>query len=376
MARAATPVALLALGALLISGCFGQARTEWAFEATQLSDLAGGGRTGQGVTVAILDTGIDVTHVALAHLADGDRGNGELVAFNDYIGGHNGVAKAYDDDGHGTHVAGIIAASGTSLDDQIEYGGISLLGGAPGALLVVAKVCGLDEGGKAYCNADAIPRAIDWAVAQDADVVNLSLGGGASGDLFNRLCAAAQTTQNCAIRRSIEAAVDQGVVVVAAAGNMDEGACDEDVCAPGDIREVVTVGAIQEDGSVWDDSSRGDDAGHPCTSTGVLAGPFSEPRCPPHQKPELVAPGVDILSAWPGGKYVSATGTSQATPFVTATVALMLEGRPDLRSEADVLRVKQALVDSAKPVAGQKLPHDEAAGYGILQAKAAYGAYR
>jgi serine protease AprX len=369
-------LAVLLLMAPLLSGCLGQARTEWAFEATQLSELAKDGRTGKGVTVAILDTGIDVTHVALAHVADGDRDNGELVAFNDYIAGHNGVAKAYDDDGHGTHVAGIIAASGTSLGDQIEYGGISLLGGAPGALLVVAKVCGLDQDGKAYCNADAIPRAIDWAVAQDADVVNLSLGGGASADLFNRLCTATQATQNCAIRRSIEAAVDQGVVVVAAAGNMDAGACDEDVCAPGDIREVITVGAIQQDGTVWEHSSRGDDAGHPCTSTGVLAGPFSEPRCTPNQKPELVAPGVDILSAWPEGKYVSATGTSQATPFVTATVALLLEGRPDLRSEADVLRVKKAMVDTARPVAGQRLPHDDAAGYGLLQAKAAFDAYR
>ncbi|MHB8632453.1 MAG: S8 family serine peptidase, partial [Thermoplasmatota archaeon] len=97
----------------LLSGCMGAAgaRTQWAFQMTQL-DVAG--RTGYGVTVAVLDTGIDTTHSALRHLVDGDLQNGELVAFKDFISHHDGVAAAYDDNGHGTHVAGIIAAEGSS----------------------------------------------------------------------------------------------------------------------------------------------------------------------------------------------------------------------------------------------------------------------
>jgi serine protease AprX len=99
-------------------------------------------------------------------------------------------------------------------------------------------------------------------------------------------------------------------------------------------------------------------------------------RCDPDKKPELVAPGVEVLSAWTEGNYVRATGTSQACPFVTSTVALLLEGRPDLTSRSEVERLKEVLEQTALHVGGQKTPHDDAAGYGIVQAKAAYDAYR
>ncbi|MCA1819907.1 MAG: S8 family serine peptidase [Thermoplasmatota archaeon] len=352
---------VLALLAPALSGCLGgEARTEWAFETTQLSSLADAGRTGHGVTIAILDTGINVQHVALRHLVDGNPDNGELVAFQDYMANRNGVASAYDDDGHGSHVAGIIAASGSSLTDKLEYGGINLLGGAPGAKLVVAKVCGVNR-----CNADAIPKAIQWAVSQHADVINLSLGGVRSNDIFSNLAPDRMT-------QAIQAAVDKGVVVVAAAGN--DGPANADVSTPADVPDVLAVGAIQEDGAVWENSSRGDDAGHPCGTSIPILG--AQGRCDPNKKPELVAPGVEILSAWTGDKYVRATGTSQATPFVTAAVALLLEGRAHLTGRSDVVHVKQVLIHAAKPVPGARLPHDPAAGYGLLQAKAAYDAYR
>ena len=365
MARPVAAAAALLLLVPTLSGCLGgEARTEWAFDATQLSSLADAGRTGKGVTVAILDTGLNVGHAAIKHLVDGNADNGELVAFQDYIGNRNGVANAYDDDGHGTHVAGIIAASGSSLTDKLEYGGINLLGGAPGVKLVVAKVCGLDRTGHAFCNAEAIPQAVQWAVSQHADVINLSLGGVRSGDIFSKLSPDKMTN-------AIEAAISKGVVVVAAAGN--EGPGNTDVSAPADILEVIAVGAIQKDGAVWSNSSRGDDAGHPCG--GLLTSPFTDKRCDPDKKPEIVAPGVEILSAWTEDKYVRASGTSQATPFVTAAVALLLEGRPHLTGKSGVQHVKEVLEHSAKPVAGQSQPHDRAAGYGLLQAKAAYDAY-
>lgn len=341
----------------LLAGCMGgSARTQWAFEATQLDEV---GRTGRNVVVAVLDTGINPSHAALTHMFDGDRTNGEVTAFRDYLNGQSGVAAAYDDAGHGSHVAGIIAARGSSLSDKLVYAGVNLLGGAPDVEMVVAKVCGAQQ-----CRAEAIPSAVQWAVDQHADVISLSLGGNRSRDIFTSL-------QRDDLTRAIQAAVARGVVVVASAGNNGAGA--QDVSTPADIPEVIAVGAIQEDGSVWSGSSRGSAAANECQRLPIIG---ERGRCPPNQKPELVAPGVDILSSWTGDSYVRATGTSQATPFVTAVVALMLEDKPSLTDKAGVMRVKQALVDSARPVAGQARPHDNAAGYGLVQAQAAIAAYR
>ncbi len=354
--RAVLPVALFLAAAL--GGCLGgEARTEWAFEITGLADVEG--RTGRGVVVAVLDTGVNVGHPSLDHLVDGDSANGELTRFRDFIGGKDGVAAAFDDDGHGTHVVGILAARGSRASDKLLYGGVDLRGGSPGIELVVARVC--DE---ETCDAAAIPQAIRWAVEEGrADVLSLSLGGqSALPALFDD---ALESDLEAAIRE----AVDQGVVVVAAAGN--DGPGNTDVSTPADIPDVIAVGAIGKDGKVADLSSRGDDAGNPCTPLPLQ----TLGRCDPSKKPELVAPGVDILSSWTGDSYARATGTSQATPFVSAVVALLLEGKPKLRDRADVLEVKEVLMETARPVAGQVEPHDEAAGYGIVQAVAALRAY-
>ncbi len=355
-------VLAVALAALLVplAGCFGgEARSEWAFEVTQLTDLADTGRTGKGVIVAILDTGINPHHVALSHLFDGNRDNGEVVAFKDYMGGHDGVANAYDDDGHGSHVAGIIAASGSSVGDKLVYNGVDLLGGAPAVTLLIAKVCGT-----ASCKANAIPDAVNWAVGQRAQIISMSFGALSTPNLFGVNADAMQT--------AVQNAINKGVVAVAAAGN--DGPDNADVSTPGDVKGVITVGAIQQDGTVWALSSRGNDQANPCQPQLPVLGQAG--RCDPNKKPELVAPGVEILSSWTGDQYARATGTSQATPFVTAAVALMLEGRGPLRNAADVEHLKSVLIDTARPIPGQRLPHDDAAGYGLLQARAALDAYR
>jgi serine protease AprX len=369
--RTIAAVALLAVP--ILSGCMalgGEARTEWAFDVTQLAGAAAAGHTGAGVTVAILDTGINVQHNALKHLVDGNPGNGELVGFQDYVNGRSGVENAYDDEGHGSHVSGIIAAEGSSLADKISYGGIDLLGGAPHVQLLVAKVCGTAA---QACLVDAIPQAVQWAVDRHAQVISLSLGSEGAAPLLAR-----QSPQEKAIVNAIENAVAHGVVVIAAAGNSGPG--DADVSTPADIQDVISVGAIQKDGAVWTNSSRGNDAANPCrplpASPLPLPGVVPTSRCDPDKKPELVAPGVDILSAWTGDSYVRARGTSQATPFVTATVALLLEGRPPLTDRSGVVAIKQVLEATAAPVPGQLQPHDNAAGYGVVQAMAALNAYR
>jgi subtilisin family serine protease len=361
----ATLAVLAFAGAGCLGGLGGSGRTEWAYDDAQLDAVAAQGRTGAGVTVAFLDTGIDVRHPSLDHLRDGDRADGELVAFRDFLGSAQGAEDAFDDDGHGTHVAGILAARGSSRTDKL--GGIDLRGGAPSVLLVVGRVCSADA-----CDPTILPLAIDWAVAQGADVVSLSLGG--QFGLRDLL-------QERAIEASVARAVDAGVVVIASAGN--KGPDNTDVESPSQLPDVIAVGAVDRRGQVAAFSSRGDDAGNPCSSLLPLPGPLGG-RCYPDQKPEIVAPGVDILSTWAGNAegspcagedYCVASGTSQATPFVTAAVALMLEGKGDLPGRAAVERVKQVLVDTAAPVEGQALPHDEAAGYGRLQAEAAIVAY-
>ncbi|MHB1261572.1 MAG: S8 family serine peptidase [Thermoplasmatota archaeon] len=359
MRRWVLAIAVFAL-APAFAGCFGAdaGRTDWAYTMSQLEAANALGRTGKGIRIAMLDTGINVGHPSMDHLRDGDDSNGELKAFRDFLGTAQGASAAFDDDGHGTHVAGIITARGASSLDKL--GGIDLRGGAPDALLISARVCSQDS-----CDASTLPQAIQWSVAQGADIVSLSLGG--EFGLRDAL-------QERAIEDAVQAAIDSGVVVIASAGN--KGPDNADVESPASILEVISVGAVDEAGRVADFSSRGDDAGNPCRNLPIPGAPATlTGRCPPNQKPELVAPGVGILSAWTDGTFVRADGTSQATPFVTAAVALILEGHGDLPNRAAVLHLKQVLVDTARPLDGQVQPHDEAAGYGLLQAADAVRAY-
>jgi subtilisin family serine protease len=356
------PLAALALAILLsaaTAGCLGgEARSEWAYEVTQLAAANQQGHTGAGVKVGILDTGINVAHPALDHLVDGDDSNGELKGFRDFIRGRNGVQNAYDDQGHGSHVAGIMVAMGSTLQDRLLYGGINLQGGSPAILLYVAKVC--DD----TCSITAVDQALDWMRQEGVDIISLSLGGKRTGIALG----------DSTVTR-VNAAIDTGIVVIASAGN--SGPCaDEthtDVEAPADIRGVIAVGAIDEAGRVACFSSQGNNSGANACRQVPLAPPIG--RCDPNKKPELAAPGVDILSTWSQDRYVRASGTSQAAPFVTSVVALMLEGKPPLQSRADVEQVKRVLVQTAAPLAGQKTPHDDAAGYGLVQAVAAIEAY-
>lgn len=360
----------------LLAGCLGSGeRTEWAYDDSGLDELRATGRTGNGVTIAILDTGINTGHVALRHLVDGDPADGELMAFRDFLGNAAGPNEAFDDDGHGTHVTAILAARGT--DNNQLLGGIELRGAAPDALYVVGRICATT------CDASLLPEAIGWAVQQGADVISLSLGG-----QFNLT----DLSNAWAIQQAIDAAIDSGVVVVSSAGNQGPG--NDDVESPANIPGVIAVGAIDLNGAVASFSSRGSASANQCILD-VDDGPIPLPpglpslpqlpiipqvpnltgRCFPDQKPELVAPGVDIVSAWTDDSYVRASGTSQAAPFVTAAVALILEGRPNLVDRSDVEQLKRALVEAAQPVDGQALPHDVAAGYGRLDALAALRLY-
>ncbi len=230
------------------------------------------GSTGLGVNVAVIDTGIDADHPDLA---------------DNIAGGVNYVSKPWwkpadpskwdDDDGHGTHVAGIIAA----LDN-----GIGVVGVAPEASLYALKV--LDKTGSGYVS--DIVAALEWAILNDMDICNMSLGTDTDVESLEEACDAAFTL---------------GVLLVAAAGN-DGGAVDY----PAAYSSVIAVAAV--------DSS---DARPSWSSYGPEVA--------------LAAPGVDVYSTWKGSGYKTISGTSMAAPHVAGTLALNLSA--DLCDSADDL---------------------------------------
>ncbi|MGW0754977.1 S8 family peptidase [Streptomyces sp. NPDC002814] len=258
------------------------------------------GYDGTGVKVAVLDTGVDGTHPDLKGRIDAAKNFSE-------------AADTVDRVGHGTHVASTVAGSGA-------HSGGKHKGVAPGARLISGKV--LDDGG--YGEESGVIAGAQWAVAQGAEVVNLSLGGPDSpGD------------------DPLEQAVDElsassGALFVIAAGN--DGPAAGTVGSPGSAAAALTVGAVDRTDAMADFSSRGP------TADGSL-------------KPDLTAPGVDIVAAKAAegtegdpaaDGYVSMSGTSMATPHVAGAAAILAQRHPDWTGE----RIKAALTASAKPTAG------------------------
>ncbi len=221
--------------------------------------LAWNNSTGKNVKIAVLDTGISSTHPDLT-----------------VSGGINLVGKSKnnkwsDDNGHGTHVAGIIAARNNT---------IGVVGVAPDAQLYAVKV--LDAYGNGYIS-DVI-EGIDWAVQNNMDVVSMSLG---------------TTTYSQALNDTTANAYKAGILLVAAAGNNGDGNLStDDVLYPAKFDSVIAVSAIDSNNvaPIW--SADGEEV-------------------------ELTAPGVDIYSTWLNGGYANESGTSMAAPFVSGVAALV-----------------------------------------------------
>lgn len=304
--------------------------SKWANEQSQLDLLAEQGLTGDGVRVCMVDTGIDLSHDALQNVD---------VIFKDFRG-TSSTPVDYGLIAHGTLMAGILVAQ----DHQI--------GAAPNITLGVAAALGTDENGDNSGDEATVAEAIRWC--QDvfvADVISLSLGGEQNLDAKREGATASATRR----------AVDSGVFVVAAAGN--DGGLDDDglVSVPANIPRVITVGASERGSGVWENSSSGSQTYDGGTE-----------REHPHKKPELVAPGVRIISTGSDNAWYSSSGTSDATVFVTAALALLLEAHPEYKptttSGGDCIdAVKTALMNSVIPFHENSL-HDDRSGYGHLQA--------
>ncbi|HJT18092.1 MAG TPA: S8 family serine peptidase, partial [Thermoanaerobaculia bacterium] len=247
------------------------------------------GTRGEGVVVAIVDTGIDYNHPAFG----GGFGPGHRVAGGwDFV---NSDADPMDDAGHGTHVAGIVGGNG---------GGVT--GIAPGVTFLAYKV--LDSQGSG--NESVILAGIERAVADRANVVNMSLGGPAVAD--------------DPLVKAVENATAAGVVFAIAAGNNSD---FRNISSPAIAPSAIAVGATTIDDQIASFSSKGPDDN--------LA-----------IKPEVVAPGVNIVSAKAGGGTLSESGTSMATPHIAGVAALLRAIHPAW-TPADV---KAAIVGTAVPL--------------------------
>lgn len=215
--------------------------------------------TGEGVRIAVLDTGIDTEHPLLAHRVDPgyDLINDDADPSEEWRDSDDAENGAY---GHGTFVAGLVA--------QI----------APGATIVPIRILDSEGRGELYRVIDAI----DLAIELNVDVINMSFGLGAKGE-------------SKALDEAVKRAKKAGVVVIAAAGNAD----DDDERYPAAVKDVVAVTALDADGT--------------------LLAPFSNHGKWVH----IAAPGVNIVSAVPGDGYAKWSGTSMATPVVSSLAALL-----------------------------------------------------
>ena len=294
---------------------------------------------GAGVTLCVVDSGIDMSHEALKDV--------NLKGWRDFIASKS---NPYDDHGHGTSMAGIIVAGG-------EMQGI-----APKVDLYVAKALAKNGSG----SDEGVGDAIDWCVEQGSDVISLSLGG-APGIIPS----AFEGSSSSSAARS---AIDSGVFVVAAAGNDGDQSNDNDVDSPGGEEDVICVGAVDKNGNLWAKSSKGDNNGN--------IWPVLLPRNDPDMKPELVAPGervpiimIDDPNTPEVEEYGFSSGTSASTAYVSGAIALLLDARPDLQQDgagggqSAVEDTKQWLMNTSHPKDGQN-GHDDYYGYGLLQIKA------
>ncbi len=288
---------------------------------------------GTGVILCIVDSGIDIDHPGFEGV--------EIAGWKDFV---NEYSEPYDDEGHGTAMAGIIISNN------------GLIGNARGVSLFVAKAISSDGTG----TDQMISESVDWCVDNSADIISLSLGGaqGFGSGIF--------TTD--ALEQSVEQALDQGVYIVAAAGNDGEND-DGDVESPGSVEDVICVGGITRNGQIWKGSSVGDNDGR------FWPNPIL-PRNNPDMKPEVVGPGQEVPILMAGGVsnenwWGWSSGTSAATAWVSGSLALLLENNPELQRENSqerdsIIEVKELIMDNSNMKEGQN-EHDDHYGYGIFR---------
>jgi len=287
---------------------------------------------GSGIRIAILDTGVSSSHPDL---------KGKIILEQSFVlkkYNFDFDENATDFNGHGTHVAGI--AAGTGAASNGIYRGV-----APGAQIINVKCLNMFGQGTTA----AILKAIEWAVSAGADIINMSFGTSV-GD------------PNDPISIAAEKAVEEGIVVVAAAGN--SGPYYSSVGSPGAAYGVITVGACDWKGQVASFSSRG-------------------PTLTWSSDPDVLAPGVNVIAPLApesymqkaglklgkaiNGTYISLSGTSMATPAVAGAAAILLQAFPSLKKN-NPHAIRIALMKTAKNIG----LNENIQGAGIINVYEAY----
>ena len=263
------------------------------------------GIKGTGVTVAVMDTGI-ADHPDFSH---------RILDFVDFTAGRSGM---YDDNGHGTHVCGIIG--GTGFASRGRYMGI-----APGVRYVVIRV--LDKMGNG--NTTQVIRAIEWLIRNhkryNIRILNISVG----------MLSSAREEERERLLEAVERVWEEQIVVVTAAGN--NGPEAGSVTIPGMSKTVITVGSSDDETAIRGRIRMGTGySGRGPTESCIV-------------KPEIVAPGTKVVSCSNRMSYETKSGTSMATPVVTGAIALLLERYPYLTPVQVKLRLYETAVDLGKP---------------------------
>ncbi|NMH73225.1 S8 family peptidase [Bacillus sp. RO2] len=238
--------------------------TPWGIPHIKADKAHASGVTGSGVKVAVLDTGIDANHADLNVKGGASFVSGEPNALQ-------------DGNGHGTHVAGTVAALNNTT---------GVLGVAYNADLYAVKVLNASGSG----TLSGIAQGIEWSIANDMDVINMSLGGSSGSTALQQAC---------------DNAYASGIVVIAAAGNSGSKGKRNTIGYPAKYSSVIAVGAVDSSNNRASFSSVG----------GEL---------------EVMAPGVNILSTTPGNNYSSFNGTSMASPHVAGAAALIKGKYPNM----------------------------------------------
>ena len=288
------------------------------YEVSNITTQSDAGFTGRGINIAILDTG-------LWPAEDFTKPGNRLIAFKDFV---NGRRDFYDDNGHGTHVAGIACGNG-------YLSGGKYRGEATGAGIISIKV--LDDEGKGS-SADVL-AGLQW-VADNRNrynirIVNLSVGTPETGN-FDPLV------------RAVEYIWDMGVVVAVAAGN--NGPKSSTVTSPGSSKKVITVGASDDDreGAYVNGRQAVNFSGRGPTLNCIV-------------KPDILAPGAEVISVcskgmsqrgleihkkrFVGDNYLSLSGTSMSAPKVCGAIAVLLEKYPRLTPDDVKYALKKSGVD-------------------------------
>lgn len=258
------------------------------------------GNTGKGIRIGILDTGVDYTHPDLS---------------NNYKGGYNFVdnnTDARDDNGHGTHVAGIVAA---------EDNDIGVVGVAPDAYIYSVRVLDFAATG----TASDITAGLEWCLDNNMQIVNMSLGS---------------CQDSISVERAIDVLYNNGILLIAAAGNSGNGiGTGDSIDNPARYNSVMAVGATDINDNRASFSSTG-------------------------PKLEISAPGKDIYSLLPGNKYASLSGTSMASPHVTGVAALIMSANPGMPN----VQVRIRLQTTAQNISKGGFEAKNWFGYGLVDA--------